>query len=61
LTLATPGNRTYCTPPVTIPNVIGGLAEWWHNNTDEKEIIRPACDVLILKKKKKANRTVALV
>jgi len=28
----------YCTTPVTIPDVIGGLAAWWHNNNNKKEV-----------------------
>ena len=27
----------YCTPPVTVPDVIGGLVVWWHNNTQKKK------------------------
>ena len=29
-----------CTPPVSVPTVIGGLAVWWHNNN--KKNIRVA-------------------
>jgi len=33
LGLGNSGLPYYCTPPVTVPDVIGGLAVWLHNNT----------------------------
>ena len=31
------GLLNYCTPPVCVPVIIGGLTGWWHNNNQKKK------------------------
>ena len=48
--LGASGLPYYCTPPVTVPTVIWGLAVWWHNNKKKIYALRfphleGACDI----------------
>ena len=40
LGLGASGLLSYCTPLVSVPDVIGGLAVWWHNKQKIKSQIR---------------------
>jgi len=33
----------YCTPRVCVPDVIGALAVWWHNNKGKKICCQDGC------------------